>query len=600
MKHLKAILFQNRKIIVILLATGALASVMEGLGLGLVIPLLEGVKGTAGLDIPFPFSAISAFFSGMDLVERIRVIALFLVVVALLKGSALYFNNIFNCRLQIEVIKYYRMKGFDQIMKFGMGYMNKQKTSHLQTTLITHTERLGSLISIVGALLPQMFTVIVLMAMLAVLSWKLTLVSLAIVVFSSALLRAIAHRAEAAGKKLSFSLKEINRAALDALLGMKVIRLFRRERDMIKRLETEVNTVNSNMFALAKTRGSVKPLFEILGVVSLALILLVGSFLILPARTGWGLEIVLTFILVFFRVLPPALAFNQARVAIKGDLAYYREVNKFIEPQPEFYLENGRRMLKDFGESIVFRGVEFGYNPREAIVLKELFFEVPKGSRIGIVGPSGCGKSTIVELLLRFYDPQKGKILIDGFDLKDLDINSWRRRVGVVSQDTFLFHDSVRENIAFARPEASQEEIEQAAKQAYAHEFIQALPKGYDTLVGDRGVLLSGGQRQRLAIARAIVMNPDILVFDEATSSLDTESEQIVQKALDEVGVGKTVITIAHRLSTVYDSDKILVVDKGMIVQQGKHEELIKQETGLYQRLVQKQKMDFKDSGVLL
>jgi ABC-type multidrug transport system fused ATPase/permease subunit len=303
---------------------------------------------------------------------------------------------------------------------------------------------------------------------------------------------------------------------------------------------------------------------------------------------------------VFFRVLPPALAFNQARVAIKGDLAYYREVNKFIEPQPEFYLENGRRMLKDFGESIVFRGVEFGYNPREAIVLKELFFEVPKGSRIGIVGPSGCGKSTIVELLLRFYDPQKGKILIDGFDLKDLDINSWRRRVGVVSQDTFLFHDSVRENMAFARPEASQEEIEQAAKQAYAHEFIQALPKGYDTLVGDRGVLLSGGQRQRLAIARAIVMNPDILVFDEATSSLDTESEQIVQKALDEVGVGKTVITIAHRLSTVYDSDKILVVDKGMIVQQGKHEELIKQETGLYQRLVQKQKMDFKDSGVLL
>ncbi len=597
-KHFKTILLHNRALAIGLLVTGFFVSIMEGLGLGLVMPLLEGIKGQASSGIPFPFNRISAFFSGMNIIERVRSVALFLVIVTVLKGIALYLNTISVCRLQMVVTKYYRMKCFDQLMEVGMGYINKQKTAHLQTIGITHTEKLGALVNIVGGLVPKIFTIIVLMVMLVLLSWKLTVVSLFVVALTSILLRTIAHKAEKAGKKLTKSIKDINHAMLNVLLGMKVIRLFRREGDISKSYENEVDRVNKSMLDLVKTRRSLQPLFEISGVIGLALILIAGSFLMLSSGKGEGLAVILTFILIFFRVLPPALSFNQARVDIKGDLPYYREVHQFIETQDKPYLRNGSKVIKRLHKGIEFCAVEFGYNPHETMVLRKVSFKISKGAKVGIVGSTGCGKSTVVELLLRFYDPQRGRILIDGVDLKHLDLYSWRRCVGVVSQDTFFFHDTVRANIAFAKPNATKEEIEYAAKQAYAHNFIQELPQGYDTLVGERGALLSGGQKQRIAIARAIIMQPDVLIFDEATSALDTESEEIVQKALYEVGRDKAVITIAHRFSTIYDSDTILVLDSGKIVQQGMHKQLL-QQGGLYSRLVQMQAVETQNADVL-
>jgi len=286
------------------------------------------------------------------------------------------------------------------------------------------------------------------------------------------------------------------------------------------------------------------------------------------------------------------MAFNQARVAVRGDLPSYREVYTFLDPKDKPYISNGTKRIKRLSSSIEFQEVNFKYSSRESAALSNVSFEVKQGQKVGIVGSSGGGKSTIVELLLRFYDPQAGRIIIDGADLKELNLYSWRGCVGVVTQDTFLFHDTVRSNIAYADPEASQADIEAAARQAYAHDFIRQLPQGYDTIVGDRGVLLSGGQKQRIAIARAVLASPDILIFDEATSALDTESEEVVQKALHEVGKGKTVITIAHRLSTVYDSDNIIVLDEGRVVSQGKHSELLAQD-GIYKKLVQMQAMNF-------
>jgi len=285
------------------------------------------------------------------------------------------------------------------------------------------------------------------------------------------------------------------------------------------------------------------------------------------------------------------MALNQARVAIRGDSPSYREVFEFIDTCDKPYIASGKKKIEKFSDSIEFSNVSFKYSSREINALNNISFKIPCGAKVGIVGSSGSGKSTIIELLLRFYDLQKGKIAIDGVDLKDLDLYSWRSRVGVVTQDTFLFHDTIGANIAYSNPKATKREIEQAAEQAHAHDFIKQLPQGYDTLVGDRGVLLSGGQKQRIAIARAVLMNPDIFVFDEATSSLDTESEEIVQKALYEVSKGKTVIAIAHRLSTVYDSDTIIVLDEGRIIGQGKHKELINQ-GGIYSKLVQMQAMN--------
>lgn len=591
MKHFKNILIQNKVLILVVLISGIFASLLEALGLGLVLPLLEGIKGEVLSNLSFPFDRLSAFFSGMSIVDRIRFVALFLVIVTVLKGIAIYLNTVYVSSLQIAAMRYYRMKCFHQLIAAGMSYINKQRISHLQTIAVTHTQTVGALFNTVGGLVPKAFTIFMLTAMLFLLSWKMTLLSLCIVIVSSFLLRTIAHKAEKAGKRLTESLKEINRAMLDILFGMKVIRLFRREKDMGKYFGSEVDRVGSDMLALVKARRSMQPLLEILGVVSLAAIMLAGSFIILSADGQMRLEVILTFILIFFRILSPAMAFNQARVAIRGDLPCYRQVHQFLDEQDKMHMQNGKKIFKSLEHSICYRDVDFGYNPKEAVVLHRVSFTISKGTKIGIVGPSGCGKSTIVELLLRFYDPQQGSIIVDGIDLRDFDLPSWRKCIGVVSQDTFLFNDTIGSNIAFANPDATQKDIEQAATNAYIHEFIKQLPKGYDTLVGERGVLLSGGQKQRIAIARAIVMNPDILIFDEATSSLDTESEEIVQRALDEVGKGKTVITIAHRLSTVYDSDMILVIDRGKIIQQGIHKELVQKED-LYRKLVQAQSMD--------
>jgi subfamily B ATP-binding cassette protein MsbA len=220
--------------------------------------------------------------------------------------------------------------------------------------------------------------------------------------------------------------------------------------------------------------------------------------------------------------------------------------------------------------------------------IKKASFIIPKGAKVGIVGSSGVGKSTTIELLLRFYDPQEGVILVDGVDLMKVDLASWRKLIGVVTQETFLFHDTVSNNIAFAKSDVTEEEIVQAAKLAHADEFIRGMPNGYDTIIGDRGLLLSGGERQRIAIARAILHNPEILIFDEATSSLDSESERIVQGALQKISENKTVIAIAHRLATIINFDQIILLEKGLIVHSGSHHDLLRQ-SELYRKFINMQ-----------
>ena len=356
---------------------------------------------------------------------------------------------------------------------------------------------------------------------------------------------------------------------------------------MLARFDGEVDRYNNNMLNLVKVRSSMQPIFESIGTTCLALILVVGS-LIFAGQNGVGFETILTFCVIFFRTLQPALALNQARVDIKSIMPGFNEVNGFLDNQGKSKLANGRRAFTQLTHGIEWRHVSFRYNEQQAMVLNDVSFFIPKGAKVGVIGSSGSGKSTLSELLLRFYDPQQGGIFIDGEDLREYDQNTWRRLIGVVSQDVFLFNDTIAANISFANPEATRERVIAAARRAHADEFIQHLPQGYDTRIGDRGVLLSGGQRQRIAIARAILNEPQILVFDEATSALDTESEKIVQQALDEVGQDKTVITIAHRLSTVKDSDLIVAIDKGCIMQQGKHDELLQQE-GIYRKLMQMQ-----------
>jgi subfamily B ATP-binding cassette protein MsbA len=244
--------------------------------------------------------------------------------------------------------------------------------------------------------------------------------------------------------------------------------------------------------------------------------------------------------------------------------------------------------LNAFEHNVVFSDVWFSYGDNH--VLKGVNLDVPRGSMLAVVGPSGNGKTTLLDLIPRFYDPKKGKIMIDGVDIKEVKLKSLRRQIGIVTQETILFNDSIRANIAYGKPGASDEEIKQAALQANAHDFITRMLKGYDAIIGDRGMRISGGERQRIAIARALLKNPPILILDEATSQLDSESERIVQEALDRLIQGRTVFVIAHRLSTVRNANMIVVLDKGVIVEQGTHSQLLTK-GGLYKRLYEAQDM---------
>ena len=478
-----------------------------------------------------------------------------------------------------------------QLMTSGMSYFNKRRSSDLQMIFEHHIElSIAMMIEMLCDVLPSIFTGLLLVAFLFMFSWPITLISLGLFVTASLFLNYFSKGIRKSGERYNFARTAFNKTLFDIIHGMKVLRLFNREKYMTDLFEEKNNAFLQAHLRFALSSKSIGPIFEIVGSIILASILFLGAYLI-PKTNGALLPILITFLIIIARLIPSLKQFNQARGAIIARLPSIKEVKNFLRPNDKEYLYSGTIIFQSLNERIEFQNVEFGYNPKETIVLHRMDFSIPKGTKLGIVGVSGSGKSTIAELLLRFYDPQQGRVLVDGIDLRELDLNSWRRAIGVVSQDTFLFHDTIRSNIAFAKPDATLKEIERSAYRAHAHEFIKNLPLGYDTIIGDRGVLLSGGQRQRLAIARAVLTEPEILIFDEATSALDSQSEQSVQQALDEISTGKTVITIAHRLSTVLDSDKIIVIEKGRVIEFGEHEELLRKK-GFYSQLATIQNLE--------
>ncbi|MBU2044106.1 MAG: ABC transporter ATP-binding protein/permease [Candidatus Omnitrophica bacterium] len=583
-KQLVQLLKRFKGIVILIAFFGIGVSLTEGFGVTIVIPLLDGAAGPKIVPLPYPFSLVSSFFVDMGLKQKIQTIAAFMIIIISLKSFLTYMGNILVNRLQQNSIKYYRMLCFEQLMKFKIGYFNLQRLGHIQSLIITNANHVGVLIGNIGNIVPKLLTILLLLSMLFVLSWKMTILAVVLVVLASSILKGLSRRAAASGKASDLAVKNLTSTLLDALTGMKTIHLFNRENDTINRFDKDAEEYRKKVFSLVKAKDLVKPFFEFIAVSSLALVMIAGSF----ALQHYGessIQVLLVFLFIFFRILPSANAFNSIRVSIIGYWPFLNRIHQFIQEKESLYIPNGSKCFSGLKKEIEIKDLSFQYNSGENVVLSDVSLSITKGLKVGIVGPSGGGKSTIVELLLRFYDPQKGQILIDGVDLRELDLNFWRRSIGVVSQDTFLFNDTVQANIAFAKPGASKEEIETAAQRAHVSEFIKELPKGYDTLLGERGVRLSGGQRQRIAIARAILTEPEILVFDEATSSLDTESERIVQQALDYIAKGRTVITIAHRLSTVLDADRIFVVSGGCLVQQGTHQELLEQK-GVYHRLV--------------
>ncbi|MBD3271711.1 MAG: ATP-binding cassette domain-containing protein, partial [Elusimicrobia bacterium] len=444
-------------------------------------------------------------------------------------------------------------------------------------------------INLIATGIARLLTIFILLGMLVILSWKLTLLAVALILLTSPILKMISNQVLVIGKQLVNERHAFNSILFEIINGMKLIRQFSRENYMIQKYSHRVTMFNKALYNATLISQSVAPVFETTGIGILSIILIGGSFIVPHDNSAW-IGILVTFIIILNRLIIPVKVLNQTIAQLVARLPYIQELDQFISDKNKEFVTSGTLQYHGLNKGIELRNIEFSYNEGENVILKEISFSIPKGSSIGIVGPSGSGKSTIIELIMRFYDPQQGGIYVNDINLKDIDLRSWRKSIGVVSQDTILFNDTIRANIAFTQPDAEFEKIINVSQRAHIHHFITTLPNGYDTIIGERGVLLSGGQRQRLAIARAILIDPEILIFDEATSALDTESEQIVQQAIDEIGKGKTVITIAHRLSTVRDSDMIIVMDDGRVSEKGTHKELLNN-VGIYSKLVNLQSL---------
>jgi subfamily B ATP-binding cassette protein MsbA len=425
-------------------------------------------------------------------------------------------------------------------------------------------------------------TILLYFGVLFFMSVPLTLFTILIIPISGAIIGGITRRLKKTAIQSQQSLGRIVTILDETLGGMRVVKAFNGEHFVKGKFDQETDFYSDVNVSMAKKNELAGPISQFLGVSVVAGILVYGGNLVLSGASSLSASNFITYIIIFTQVLNPAKEISRAMSSIQRGIASADRIFEVIDTPNQVTTPAAPKSFTQFGQRIAFNNVSFAYG--EHTVLDQINFTLEKGKTIALVGPSGGGKSTLADLVPRFYDPTAGQILIDGIDLRELSPQALRSQLGIVTQESILFNDTVYNNIAFGLAGITESQVIEAAKIANAHEFISKLEQGYQSSIGDRGSKLSGGQRQRLSIARAVLKNPPILILDEATSALDSESELLVQEAITKLMSNRTTLVIAHRLSTIQHADEILVIDKGQIVQRGTHAELMAQE-GMYQKL---------------
>lgn len=507
---------------------------------------------------------------------------------AFLSNFFRYFSQRFMEDLRVHTLLNLRKSVFDNVMNLDVGYFNNERKGDIISKVASDVQIVQfSVTNTLQVVFKEPATMICYMVMLILISPQLTLFSFLVIPISAFAISKIVKRLKKQATTAQESFAKMISFLDEALSGVKIVKAFNATFRTKEKFQQE-NVFYSNINRkIVRRQQLASPVSEFLGIVMVAIIVWYGGTLMINKEAdALSVPAFIGYIAIFSQIMRPAKALTDSFSTIHTGIAAGERVLALIDIQPTLVNKADAVALKSFEDKISFNNVSFKYN--ETLVLNALSFEVKKGQVVALVGPSGGGKSTIMDLVPRFYDPLEGTLSIDGYNLKDLNIESLRSLMGIINQESFLFNDSIFNNIAFSNPDASMDEVIRAAKIANAHEFISQTENGYDTVVGDRGNKLSGGQKQRICIARAVLMNPPILLMDEATSALDTESEKLVQNALNDLMKNRTSIIIAHRLSTIQHADKIVVIEQGRIVEQGSHSELIKEE-GLYNKLISMQ-----------
>ncbi len=520
--------------------------------------------------------------------EQLKILCIILVISYFLKNVFFYINNVSLSYVQSRMIMDIRSQFFKHLHSLPLSFFDKSKVGELSSILIRDVTAMRTAFTqTIQKLINEPINIFVFLILLFIINVKLTLYVFITVPLSALIIMKLGQSIRRKAKRSSIQIAGITNILQETLSGIRIVKAFSMEKWEITRFMKENFKYFRLVFRQAKLRNLITPVNDMIGVLLGVFLLWIGGNQVLEAHTMEP-DSFIRFIICLFAMLQPARKLANVNAIIQAGLASADRVFTILDVQSDIADPILPNELNQFKNDIKFEDVSFKYNNTDHVSLNAINTKISKGEVLAIVGKSGAGKSTFADLIPRFYDVTKGKISIDGFDIREVSIEKLRKLMGIVSQDTILFNDTIKNNISYGLPNSEIEAIRKAAQSANALEFIEDLTDGFDTIIGERGVRLSGGQRQRISIARSILKNPDILILDEATSALDTESERKVQDALDNLVQNRTVIVIAHRLSTITQADRIIVLEKGCIIESGNHNSLLTK-NGTYKKLYDSQ-----------
>jgi ABC-type multidrug transport system fused ATPase/permease subunit len=559
------------KLAVLAFTCSLLVSAFDGIGIGLLLSFLQSLTSPTAQSIKTGISWFDTQILGSDTTKNIQLlhISILILLVTWLRSGIAYLQALSTGKVEFNLLNRLRNKAFDQLSNLSLSYFSQTRSGELINSLTDEITRLRASFSSITSLISDGIRLTIYGFIICLISWQLSLIAILSLSLLSVGLSVLRKRVRLYSFAISQANSKLASISVEFLAGIFTVHAFGTqnfERSRFRQASFEV--AKAEMQSLSK-QSLIDPLGFAIGT-TIVILIIVAGFIVL--------EVSVAQLLIFVYVLQSLVKIVQSMNGAATRISYFQgsltSIKKLLSTDDKPYLQNGTVLFPGLKHSIQFASVYFGYEDNSRI-LSDINLTLNRGEVTALVGSSGAGKSTLAALIPRFYDPQRGQIFIDGVDLREFEIASLRQRIAVVSQDTFIFNTSIRNNIAYGTETADETAIYRVAQQSHALEFISNLPEGFDTQLGDRGVKLSGGQRQRIAIARALLRDPEILILDEATSALDSVSERLIQDSLEKLSIDRTVIAIAHRLSTIARAAKVVVLERGRVVEQGSYQELL-------------------------